>query len=124
MEKSNILRLCDLIRETSYAIHCYFKNGYLEKVYENSLANRLRKQGIYVEQQWPLKVYDEDGTQLGDYYADLFVEKLIIIELKTCKALTDEHVAQLLNYLKTSRIRHGLLINFGAPKLQIRKFIV
>jgi GxxExxY protein len=120
----NIFNLCDLIRETSFAIHCYHKQGHLEKVYENALAHRLRKAGLHVEQQFPLKVYDEDGTVIGDYFADLFVENCLIIELKACNNLGDDHIAQILGYLRSSKIEHGLLINFGAPKLQIRKYIL
>jgi GxxExxY protein len=96
----------------------------LEKVYENGLNNRLRKAGLQVEQQHALQVLDEDGTVLGDYFADLFVAGELIVELKACKALTDEHVAQLLGYLRGSRIEHGLLINFGSGKLEIRKYIL
>jgi len=124
MEWDDINRLCDVVRETSFAIHTYHKNGHLEKVYENALAHRLRKLGLQVEQQQPLTVYDEDGTILGEYYADLFVEGRLIIEIKACKASADEHVAQILGYLKSSRIETGLLINFGAPKLQIKKYLM
>jgi len=77
-----------------------------------------------VEQQYPLQVWDEDGTVLGDFFADLFMEDCLIVELKACKTLASEHVAQLLGYLRASRIEHGLLINFGAPKLQIRKYVL
>jgi len=121
---TNIFKLCDVVRETSFAIHCYHKQGHLEKVYENALAHRLRKKNLRVEQQFPLKVYDEDGTVIGDYYADLFVEDCLIVELKACQNLTDEHIAQILGYLHSSKIKHGLLINFGAPKLQIKKYIL
>ncbi|MBC7908850.1 MAG: GxxExxY protein [Pyrinomonadaceae bacterium] len=121
---NEIMRLCDLIRETSFSIHCFLRNGHLEKVYENALAHRLRKKAIDVKQQYPLQVYDEDGTLLGDFYADLFVEDCLIVELKACKTLVEEHTAQILGYLKASRIEHGLLINFGAPKLQIKKYIL
>lgn len=123
-DKSKIFKLCDLIRETSFAIHSYHKQGHLEKIYENALANRLRKQGLKVEQQFPLKVLDEDGSILGEYFADLFIENCLIIELKACQTLTDEHIAQILGYLRSSRIEHGLLINFGAPKLQIKKYVL
>jgi GxxExxY protein len=116
------MELCDVVRETAFAIHRYHRNGHLEKVYENALAHRLRKLGLDVKQQHPLKVYDEDGTLIGDYNADLFVDNRLIIELKATKALADEHVAQLLGYLRASRIEHGLPINFGAPKFEIRKF--
>ena len=121
---NNIMKLCDIIRETSFSIHKYLRHGHLEKVYENALANRLRKLKIKVEQQFSLKVYDEDGTIIGDYIADLFISDQVVVELKACKAIADEHIAQILGYLRASRIEHGLLINFGAPKLQIKKYIL
>jgi GxxExxY protein len=124
MKWENINQLCDVVRETSFAIHTYHRNGHLEKVYENALVHRLRKMGLNVEQRYPLIVYDEDGTILGEYLADLFVEGCLIIELKACKAIADEHVAQILGYLKSARIETGLLINFGAPKLQIKKYLM
>ena len=118
----DIMKLCDVVRETGFAIHRYHKHGHLEKVYENAPAHRLRKLGLDVKQQHPLKVYDEDGTLIGDYNADLFVDNRLIIELKAAKALADEHVAQILGYLRSSRVEHGLLINFGAPKFEIKKY--
>lgn len=117
-----IFALCDLIRETSFALHRHLRHGHLEKVYENGLAHRLRKQGVQVNQQHPLSVFDEDGTVLGEFYADLIADGRLIVELKACRSLVDEHVAQLLGYLRAVRMEHGLLINFGAPKLQIRKY--
>ena len=113
---------------TGLIIGCCFRvanelgPGFLEKVYENALTHRLRKLGLEVKQQYPLKVYDEDGTIVGDYNADLFVDGRLIVELKAVKALADEHVAQLLGYLRASRIEHGLLMNFGAPRFQIKKY--
>ena len=120
----DIFALCDVIRETGFAIHRYHRNGHLEKVYENALAHRLRKAGIPVVQQHPLPVLDEDGTLLGDYFADLHVDGRLIVELKAVPHDLDEHTAQLLGYLRSSRIEHGLLINFGAPKFYIRKYIL
>jgi GxxExxY protein len=96
----------------------------LEKIYQNALVHRLRKQGLQVEAQKPLNVYDEDGTLLGEFFADLVVEGKLLIELKAVSTLVDEHVAQVLGYLRSSRIEDGLLINFGSPKLQIRKYIL
>ena len=116
--------LCDIVRETSFDIHCFLRHGHLEKIYENSLVHRLIKRGLDVKQQYPLRVFDQDGTPLGDYFADLFIENRLIVELKASKALADEHVAQILGYLRSSRIEHGLLINFGASKLQIKKYIL
>ena len=110
------------MRETAFSLHSYLRQGYLEKVYENGLANRLRKKGIKVEQQKPIQVQDEDGTVLGDYFADLYIEDVLIVELKACKAVAPEHMAQLLGYLRGSRKEHGMLINMGAPKLWVKKY--
>jgi GxxExxY protein len=119
----NVRALCDQVRQTAYEIHIYHGHGHLEKVYENALAHRLRKAGLDVKQQYPIKVQDEDGTLLGDYMSDLLVENLVIVELKTAKALALEHEAQLLGYLKSTRMQHGLLINFGSPRFEMRKFV-
>ena len=123
-KEKEMFLLSDRIRETSFALHCYLKHGHLEKVYENGLVHRLRKSGLKVEQQFPVKVYDEDGTVLGDYVADLYIEDSIIVELKACRLLLPEHTAQLLGYLRACRIEHGLLINFGASKLEIKKYVL
>jgi GxxExxY protein len=120
----DINALCDVIRQTGYELHVYLGHGHMEKVYENGLAHRLAKKGLKVVQQHPITVYDEDGAQLGSYFADLFVEDCLIIELKAAKTLATEHVAQRLGYLKGSRIKHGLLINFGSYKFEIRKFVM
>lgn len=119
---NDIKVLSDLVRQTAYEIHVYHRHGHLEKVYENALVHRLRKAGLKVEQQHPIKVYDEDGTVLGEYFADLFVEDTLIVELKAAKTLTDEHFAQVIGYLKSARREHALLINFGSYKFEIRKF--
>ena len=117
-----INQLCDIVRETAYAIHLYHSHGHLEKVYENALTHRLRKAGMEVKQQHPIQVYDEDGTIIGDYSADLLLDSRLLIELKACKTLANEHTAQLLGYLKSSRVEHGLLINFGSYQFQIKKY--
>lgn len=117
-----IFALCDLVRQTAYDIHAYHGHGHLEKPYENALVHRLRKAGLSVEQQYPIIIYDEDGTVIGEYIADLLVEGELIVELKAVKALASEHVAQVMGYLKSARKVHGLLINFGAHHFQIRKF--
>ncbi len=121
---ADINRLCDRIRETSFEIHRFLRSGHLEKIYENALAHRLAKLGIQVIQQYPLDVSDEDGTLLGHFCADLFVANRLVVEVKACRSLVDEHIAQLLGYLRASRIEHGLLINFGGQKLQIKKYIL
>ena len=116
--------LCDKIRNIAYAIHLFHGQGYLEKVYENALINRLQKSGIDLMSQYPITVFDEDGTIIGEYIADLFVQNTLIIELKAVKTIHVEHEAQILGYLKSSRIEHGLQINFGSFKFEIRKFIL
>ncbi len=109
------------IRQVAFETHKYFRHGFLEKVYENALANRLRKAGIRVEQQVPITVYDEDGTAVGEYFADLLIEGAVIVELKAVKALSDEHLAQVINYLRATRHELGLLINFGAKVIQFKR---
>src|SRR5258708_36582059 len=121
MTTEDIMELCNTVRQTAYDLHVYHGHGHLEKIYENGLAHRLRKLGFDVKQQHPLTVYDEDGTVLGEFFADLFVENCLVVELKACRAVAEEHVAQLLGYLRASRIETGLLINFGASRLQFKK---
>jgi GxxExxY protein len=120
---SSVNELCDVVRETSFAIHKFHRHGHMEKIYERALVNRLTKQGIAVRPQHPLNVYDEDGTLLGEYFSDLLIENCLVVELKACSAIVSEHVAQLLGYLRSSRIENGLLINFGALRLYIKKYI-
>jgi GxxExxY protein len=121
---TDIFALCNVIRETSFAIHSYLRSGHREQIYENALVHRLRKQGIRVVQQPEIRVYDEDGTELGHLKADLIIDDRLICEIKGAHAIVDEHIAQLLGYLRASRIEHGLLINFGGPRLQIKKLIL
>jgi GxxExxY protein len=69
----------------------------------------------------PINVYDEDGTLIGEYFADLLVDGRLVVELKACRVTADEHVAQILGYLKSAMIEDGLLINFGSFKFEIKK---
>jgi GxxExxY protein len=124
MNEQQILQLCATIRETALAIHRYHRHGHLEKIYENALAHRLRKLGLGVRQQHPLPVYDEDGTLLGEFFADLLVANELIVELKACRQLVAEHTAQALGYLRSARLAHAMLVNFGAPVIQFRKYIL
>lgn len=119
-----LLQLCDAVRQTAFEIHKYHKSGHMEKVYENALAHRLRKSGFDVQQQFAIKVFDEDGTTIGEFFVDLFVAGQLIVELKAARAISSEHIAQLLGYLKSTRIEHGLIINFGAPIFEIKKYVL
>ena len=120
MMESSVKELCDLIRQIAYELHLYLGVGYLEKVYETGLAHRLEKAGLNVRTQVPITVRDEDGFVLGEYLADLVVDGLII-ELKAVSTLLPVHEAQLMNYLKATGTKHGMLINFGSEKFQCRK---
>jgi GxxExxY protein len=96
--------------------------GFLEKVYENALAHELRKTGLAVVQQHPVRVV-YDGVVVGDYVADLLVADEVLVELKAVKAFDDIHAAQRLNYLKATGKRVCLLINFGKPKVEVKRFV-
>jgi GxxExxY protein len=114
----DIRALCDVVRQTAYAIHKYHGNGHLEKVYENALVHRLRKLSFEVVQQHPLSVADEDGTILGEYLADLLINRVLIVELKVARAIAPEHEAQVLAYLRGAHLQHALLINFGSARFE------
>ena len=94
--------------------------GFLEKVYENALAWELRKAGLAVEQQRGLTI-TYDGIVVGEYVADLIVERALLIELKTVTALNEAHHAQCINYLRASGLKLGLLLNFGVKRLEIKR---
>ena len=95
--------------------------GYLESVYENALCIALRQKDLQVSRQVPLKVSFR-GVIVGDFKADLMINEKIIVEIKVAANLLNEHYAQILNYLKTAGIEVGLVINFGTPKIQYRRF--
>ena len=97
--------------------------GFLEVVYENALAHELRKSGFDVVQQHGISVV-YDGVTVGIYEADLVVNGLVIVELKTVRSLTEIHIAQCMNYLRATGARVCLLINFGNPKVEVKRIIV
>ncbi len=97
--------------------------GFLEKVYENALTHELRKRGLEARQQQGLSVL-YDGQSVGEYVADIVVEGAVIIELKAAKAIDPIHEAQLLNYLRASKMRIGLILNFGTPRLGVKRLVL
>ncbi len=101
-----------MIIKAYYKVYNKLGYGFLEKVYENSLAHELRLQRIWCETQKPIKVFYE-GEEVGNYFTDIVVENCVILELKAADALLPEHENQLLNYLKATNIEVGLLLNFG-----------
>jgi len=109
------------IIQAFYKVYNTLGYGFLEKVYENAMRIEISKSGLHVEQQKNIKVFYE-SEQVGDYYADLLVENLIIVELKAAETICDEHETQLLNYLRATDIEVGLLINFG-KKAEIKRKI-
>ena len=97
--------------------------GFLEKVYENALLVELGKSGLEAESEVPVKVKYK-GTDVGEYYADIIVENQVIVELKSVDSLQKIHEAQLLNYLKATGYKVGLLVNFTHPKAEIKRFVL
>jgi GxxExxY protein len=104
--------LSDSILKVYYEVYNELGYGFLEKVYQNAMYFELKAQGYKVEAQKQIKVYYKSQI-VGEYYADLIIDDLIIIELKACECLMDEHQAQLLNYLKATKVEIGMLLNFG-----------
>jgi GxxExxY protein len=94
--------------------------GFLEKIYEDALAHELRKIGLRVTQQHPVQV-EYDRVLVGEYFADLLVEDCIVVELKAVKVLDKAHWVQCLNYLKATALRLCLLLNFGKPRVEIKR---
>ncbi len=112
--------LTETIIKAAYQVHNELSTGYIEKIYENAMMIALRDLGIDAKQQYPLKVHFRDQV-VGDYYADIVVLDTVILELKAVKTLLPEHQAQLLNYLKSTHMKTGLLINFAKKGLEIKR---
>ena len=104
--------ITEKIIKAFYLVNNTLGFGFLEKVYENAMAIELRKMEFNVLQQKKIKVYYET-EQIGEYYSDLTIDDLVIIEVKAAKSLCEEHEAQLVNYLRATKIEVGLLLNFG-----------
>jgi len=96
--------------------------GFLEKVYENALCVELRKDGLKFQSQRPVTVKYK-GFQVGEYIADIIVEDKLLLELKALSTLCSSHDAQVMNYLKATNLSVGLLLNFGRPKLGIKRIV-
>lgn len=112
--------LTNIIIRSFYTVYNTLGYGFLEKVYENALLIELQKEGLRATKQQPIKVF-YDNNVVGEYFADIIVEDLVIIELKACESLILEHDIQLVNYLKATDAEVGLLLNFGKTAKFIRK---
>jgi GxxExxY protein len=133
-DKSNLLKslfekdnsMDEINKVTETVIGCAYKIGnalgcgFLEKVYENALAYEIRKSGLEAKQQERIKVF-YDNVEVGDYEADILVNGKVIIELKAVKRFVEVHKAQCLNYLKATGLKICLLINFGNPRVEIKR---
>ena len=116
-------QLTEKIIACVYRVSNTLGSGFLEKVYENALAIELRKSGLTVEQQHPIKVF-YDGQVVGDFAADLLIESCVIVELKAARTFEDVHSAQCLNYLKATGLKICLLVNFGRPRVEIKRLVL
>ena len=114
--------LTQKILEGAFAVHNALGCGFLEKVLSNALWVELHNMEIACVREVPFKVIYR-GTVVGDYCADLVVDRRVLVELKACAGLDPVHEAQILNYLKVSGIHVGLLMNFGRPRLEYRRFV-
>jgi GxxExxY protein len=119
---SDINKLTELVIGCAYRVGRTLGSGFLEKVYENAMALELRKLGIPLEQQYPMKVI-YSGEVVGEYIADLIVDSRLVVEIKSVRRLEQIHMAQCLNYLKATDLRLSLLINFGASSVEIKRII-
>ncbi|MCP4666040.1 MAG: GxxExxY protein [Deltaproteobacteria bacterium] len=119
----DINELTYLINGAIFEVNRVLGAGFLEKVYENALFVELRNRGLKVESQAPINVKYK-GEEVGVYFADMVVQDRVILELKAVDSLQKIHEAQLLNYLKATGYKVGLLVNFKHPKAEIKRFVM
>ncbi|MEW6497565.1 MAG: GxxExxY protein [Cyanobacteriota bacterium] len=121
-------RRWELNQVTEKIIRCAFTVGnklgcgFLEKVYENALVHELLKAGSRVEPQFKINVY-YDGIVVGEYWADLLVGGCVLVELKAIRTIGEKEIAQCLNYIKATKLTLCLLLNFGNPKVEVRRIV-
>lgn len=114
--------LTEAVIGAAYEVANALGAGFLERVYENALVHELRKRGISVEQKKVIQV-TYDGVVVGEYVADLMVQDQVIVELKAVKQLDNIHQAQCMNYLKATGLTVALLINFGSPRVEVKRVV-
>ena len=120
--KKQLNDITEKIIGCSYQVGKVLGCGFLEKVYENALVHELKRNGLKVEQQHSIQIYSDDVV-VGDYMADILVENNVLVELKAVQKLDDVHSAQCLNYLHGTGKKIYLLINFGKPKVEVRRIV-
>lgn len=109
------------VMNCAIAVRRYLGEGFVESIYREALIFELEKVGLTADKEYPLKVFYKEGRVLGEFRADILVEKRLILELKAVDELCNRHEVQLVNYLKASKIDDGLLINFGGEKIDIKR---
>ena len=119
----NLVELTYAINGAIFEVNRILGPGFLEKVYEKALIFELRKRGIKAESQVPIKV-SYKGTIVGEYFADIVADDQVIIELKTVERIEKIHEAQLINYLKATGFKVGLLVNFKNTKAEIKRLVL
>jgi GxxExxY protein len=120
LSKPELDKITETIIGSAHTVSNTLGIGFVEKVYENAHVHQMRKDGLKVLQQYPIKVV-YDGIMVGEFFADMLVEDVVLVELKAVSALTDEHMAQALNYMRATSLPACLLINFGQSRIQIRR---
>lgn len=113
--------LTEKIIGCAFNVHNTLGMGFLEKVYENALFFEIKSSGLKVEKQSKIIIKYKTNT-VGEYYADLLVEDICLLEMKAVKGLDQNHYAQVLNYLRATGLKTALLLNFGQPRLEIKRF--
>ena len=108
------------IIQCAYKVRKELYAGFLESVYRNALLIELRGNGLKVDKEVPINVH-YNNVIVGEFRADIIVEDSVILELKAIQKLSTIHEAQLVNYLTATKIEHGLLINFGSEKLEVKR---
>ena len=114
--------LTEQIIAAAIEVHRRLGPGFLESIYENALVMELRKRGLAVAQQLEVPVY-YDGSEVGKHRLDLLIENTIVVELKAIKAIEDVHFSIVRSYLRALDLKHGLLLNFGRTRLQIKRVL-
>jgi len=120
MADSELDKITERIIGCAYKVSNTLGIGFIEKVYENAHFHEMKKDGLKVVQQHPVKV-NYDGVVVGEFYLDMLVNDLVIVELKAVSTLTNDHMGQAFNYLRATGLPACLLINFGQPKIQLRR---
>ena len=121
--RSEVNEITKSIIACVYRVSNTLGSGFLEKVYENALAIELRQSGLKAEQQHPIRVFYK-REPVGDFAADLLVDDCVIVELKSAKTLDEVHSAQCMNYLKATGLKVCLLVNFGRPRVDIKRIVL